>query len=159
MASPTIENVGGRETIFGPSAPDQKLGATMSSDGPYTTLEYVFTYDDLPGADSGNAMVAKIPAGAQIKDSTMFVETAWLGGTNITIGSVDLDGSADDPDGLHAAIVTANLTADSIHVGAGSLIGASSGAEDVNVIVVATGTYTAGKSRLVVRYLPAGADV
>ncbi len=159
MAGPTLENVGGRETIYGPSSPDQKRGAVVDSDGPFTTLEYVFTYDDLPGADDENAMIMLIPANSFIKDATLFVTTAFVGGTDIVTGTIDTDGSADDPNGLHEQILTAALTINSVHVAAGSLIGATSGTEDVNVLVTTTGTHTAGAARLVVRYMPQGADV
>ena len=100
-----------------------------------------------------------IPAGAKIVAADMRVDVAWVGGTNLTTGLVDLDGTANNPDGLHAAIVTANLTLGSLHVGAGALIGAVGDATAAQtMIAVTTGTYTAGESTIVIQYQPLNGD-
>lgn len=147
-----LESTGGRQTFYGPLTTNQKFGARVAKYGSRSEVEYRFTYDDLPDADSGNAMLIEIPANSYIESAVLKVGTAWAGGTNIVVGLEQTDGTVIDADGLHAAIVTANLTANSIHVGAGALIGASSGANNAIVAVVATGTYTAGDARLVVTY-------
>ena len=155
----TLESVGGRQTVFGPRESSQKFGGKVAKHGSIVELEYKFSYDDLPDADDGNEMVAALPAGSLIVDSVLKVGTAWAGGTSITVGLEQKDGTVIDADGLHAAILTAALTANSIDSGGGALVGASSGANEAIVAVTASGTFTAGDATLVVRYQPMGADV
>lgn len=147
-----LESVGGRQKFFGPAERNQKWGAKVAKHGSRTEVEYRFSYDDLPDADNGNAMLIEIPANSYIESAILKVGTAWVGGTNLVVGLEQTDGTVIDADGLHAAILTAALTADSIHVGGGALVGASSGSDDAIVAVVTTGTFTAGDARLVVTY-------
>ena len=154
----TIEIVGGRQTHFGPRESNGKYGTKSAGDSQVCSLEYDFSYDDLPADEDGNLMVQGIPAGSVIVDSTLRVGTAWAGGTSIDIGLAQRDGTVIDADGLDAAILTAALTADAVIVGDGALVGATIGGNDAVVEVSATGSYTAGTAKLVVRYLPVGAD-
>lgn len=147
-----LESVGGRQTFFGPSESNQKWGAKVAKHGSVTEIEYEFSYDDLPDADSGNKMNIEIPANSYVKSAVLKVGTAWAGGTNLSVGLEQTDGTVIDADGLHAAILTAALTANSIHVGGGALIGASSGSNDAIVAVTTTGSFTAGTAKLVVEY-------
>lgn len=153
-----LESVGGRQTFFGVLPTKNKWGGKVHADGEDKELKYSFSYDDLPDDDDGNVMVLAIPANSLIVESTLKVGTAWAGGTSISVGLEQQDGTVIDADGLHAAILTAALTADSFDVGGGALVGASSGANDAIVAVTASGTYTAGDAQLVVKYRPIGAD-
>lgn len=153
-----LESVGGRQTFFGSLPTKNKYGGKVATKGITKEARYTFAYDDLPGNDSGNAMVLAIPANSKIVSADMVVSTAWVGGTNLTVGLEQQDGTAIDADGLHAAILTAALTASSLHVGAGALIGVSSGAADAVVVVTTTGTFTAGDAELVVKYETYGDD-
>lgn len=148
-----LESVGGRQKFFGPAERNQKWGAKVAKHGSITEVEYEFTYDDLPAADDGNAMNITIPANSLLLDSYLKVGTAWAGGTSINIGLVQEDGTAIDADGLDAAVATASLTANAIIAGDGALVGASVGANDAVVEIAATGTYTAGSAKLLVRYM------
>lgn len=150
-----FEDVGGRQTQYGPDGiTDKKYGALAAGGGKEKELVYEFSYDDLPDADDGNEMVLRIPAGAKIVSSDLIVGTAWAGGTDLTIGLKQTDGTAIDTDGLHAAILTAALTAGSLHVGAGADIGTIADASnDAVVAVTANGVFTAGTGKLVVKYL------
>jgi len=148
----SLESIGGRKTYTGPAVREQKHGAIVASYGSRKEIEYRFSYDDLPDADDGNSMLIEVPANSYVESALLKVGTAWVGGTNLVVGLEQTDGTVIDADGLHAAIVTANLTANSIHVGGGALVGASSGANDAIVSVVTTGTYTAGDARLVVTF-------
>jgi len=155
----TLESVNGRQTFFGPTAPDGKFGATVAGDGPLTYVEVVFSYDDLPDADSGNDMLKAIPANAKIVSADLFVTTAFVGGTNLTTGADVKAGTVIDADGFHGAILTAALTANSVHVGGGALIGKTIGTSAGVPTVTTTGTFTAGEGRLVIGYMAQGADV
>ena len=150
-----FENVGGRQTHYGPSGiTDKKFGAKAAKGGKEVEVVYEFSYDDLPAADDGNEMLIRIPAGSKIVSADLIVGTAWLSGTNLTVGLQQTDGTEIDNDGLHAAILTAALTAGSLHVGAGADIGTIADASNDGVVVVTTtGTFTAGDAKLIVKYL------
>ena len=154
-----LESTGGRQTFYGQLPTVNKHGGKIATKGSIKEIKHTFKFDDLPGADSGNVMNIAIPAGAKIVAADMRVDVAWVGGTNLTTGLVDLDGTANDPDGLHAAIVTAALTLGSLHVGGGALIGAVGDATAAQtMIAVTTGTYTAGESTIVIQYQPLNGD-
>lgn len=153
-----LESVGGRQTFFGVLPSKNKFGGKIHAAGATKEIRYTFSYDDLPAADSGNEMVVAIPANSKIVGSTLKIGTAWAGGTSIAVGTAQKDGTVVDADGLHAAILTAALTANAIDVGGGALVGASSGANASVVTVTASGTFTAGDATLVVEYQPLGAD-
>lgn len=163
MADPTIETVGGRETIFGPSKPAQKFGAVVAQNGPITMVEYRFTYDDLPKADEDNAMVFAIPEDSLIVSARLFADVAWASGTSLSIGTEQQDGTDIDVDGLFTTteLSQANLSADTWHVGsAGALLGATSHATaDSVIVVIEDGTFTTGEAILWVEYMASRADV
>lgn len=114
------------------------------------TLEYTFSYDDLP-AEGLDEAILRIPANARIKEATLTVLTAFAGGTSYNIGLYEEDGTVIDADGIDAAVATAAIDAvgetvvcDGALVGSTVGIGTAAG----SVRVAATGTYTAGKARL-----------
>jgi len=156
-----LEDTGGRQTFYGQLPTKNKFGGKIASAGSVKELRYTFDYSDMPATDSGNVMVSAIPAASKIVSAEMKVGTAWVGGTSVAIGLTDLDGTANDPDGLITATqgATANLTAGSIHTGTGTLVGIvgdATAAQAVTSLVV--GTYTAGDATLIVKYIPFGAD-
>lgn len=146
-----LESTGGRQKFYGPAERKQKWGAVVASYGSIKEVEYRFSYDDLPDADDGNEMNIRLPANSYLLDARLKVGTAWAGGTSIDIGLEQTDGTVIDADGIDAAVATAALTANAIIDCDGALVGASVGANDAVVAVSATGTYTAGDARLVVR--------
>lgn len=148
-----LESTGGRQKFYGPAERNQKWGAKVAKHGSIVEVEYEFTYADLPAADDGNAMNIVIPAHSLLLDAYTKVGTAWVGGTSLNIGLVQEDGTAIDVDGIDAAVLTAALTANAIIVNDGALIGATVGANDGVLEVAATGTYTAGSAKILVRYL------
>ena len=148
-----LENVNGRQTFFGVLPSKNKFGAEKMGAGSIKEIVIEFSYDDLPAVDADNEMLATIPASAKVVAADLQVGTAWLGGTNITVGTSQADGGGViDADGLIAAVVTANLTADSNHAGAGADIGEVSSAERQAITATTTGTFTAGDAILVVQY-------
>ena len=116
----SLENVGGRQTFFGALPSKNKFGAEKASSGSMKEIVIPFSFDDLPAVDADNEMLATIPANAKVVSADLQVGTAWVGGTNLTVGTSQADGGGViDADGLHAAILTAALLADTNHVGAG----------------------------------------
>jgi hypothetical protein len=142
----------GTRTNYGVRKINEKFGGKQASDV-IQYVEVVFDYDDLPTA--GAEMEALIPAYSLIKSAYLQVITPFAGGTSYNIGLAQTNGTAVDADGLFAAIATASLTpAGKWNAGTGALVGAGIGANPCVITVAATGTFTAGKARLVVEYIP-----
>ncbi len=148
---------------YGARNVDDKFGGQTSTSGLVKQLEWVFSYDDLPTPSTGE-MEALIPAGAYIKSCRMMVETGFAGGTSYDIGLQEADGTEIDNDGLWDALVVADLnvandTSDaSTHGGtnSGNLVAAATATTVAGQLsVVATGTFTAGKGRIIIEYVPA----
>ncbi len=102
------------------------------------------------------------PAYSSILDAVIVMDEAAAGGTSITVGTYTKTGSAIAATGLVTATegVLANLdTLGARTYGAGALVAtavetASVGAAAAFPAIGATGTFTAGKGRLIVRYIP-----
>jgi len=142
------------------------VGATVQEVEKYLVVD--LDYDDLPAytADLNNDGTndgfagddAYIPAGSYITDARVIVEDAFTSGgaTTLSIGLAQLDGTAIDADGIDATIAKAALGANNAVACDGALVGgtATVGANDAYVYTtVATGPYTAGKAKLVIKYI------
>lgn len=114
-----------------------------------TDLDNDGTNDGWSGADP------YIPAGSFITQAVLIVETAFAGGTSYNFGLSQIDGTVIDADGLDAAVATADIAANKAVVMNGALVGgtATTGAADAYLKVAATGTFTAGKAKLVIEYI------
>lgn len=113
-------------------------------------LEWTFSYDDLPTNGEDQAIL-RVPANSRIKEATFTVITAFAGGTSYNFGLNQPDGTVIDADGIDAAVATAAIDAVGETVACdGALVAntAGIGANDGQLVVAATGTYTAGKGRL-----------
>lgn len=169
MAQSTINGV---PNNFGVPASVNKKGAVIQDDGIYRTVVYEFTYDDLPTSSSTDVGAHVLPPYALIESALLVVETAFAGGTSYDIGLTQTDGTAIDADGIFAALPLANInakgeshrallrdsdgTASLTDNFAGAFLnnsGQTGSAFSSNVKVTATGTFTAGKAHLYVRYL------
>ena len=169
MPQPIINGV---PQNFGVPPSVNKKGAVLANDGLVRTVAYKFTYDDLPTNSSTDVGVHVFPAYSQIVEAFILVETAFAGGTSYDIGLVQTDGTAIDTDGIFAALPLANINAKGkMHRalirdsdGSGSLTDNFSGtlmnysgvtgvSTPANLKVTATGTFTAGKAHLYVRYI------
>lgn len=138
---------------YGPRDVEDKAPSRTSTAGEVKELVVEFNYDDLPSASELDNLVLSIPAHSFILSSHTHVKTAFVGGTSVSIGLQEADGTEIDNDGIDAAVATAALTANAWIVNDGALVGASIGAEAGQVVVTASGSYTAGSAKLVVRYL------
>ena len=168
----TIE-VGSIRTVaknFGVRKTDQKYGSRIDADVIKTAI-WTFPYDDLPVA-STNKLTLTIPNGSIVLDAYFNVLTAFAGGTSYDIDLVDNTSTAIGvgKDKLWDALVLADIDATvsgkaaSVHGGTNSGIAcankASTGqgwlAAAGQLLVVATGTFTAGVGQIIIRYIDNG---
>lgn len=122
-------------------------------------------YDNLPAEtsdldndgtrDGWNNHDPFIPGGSYITAAYLIVETAFAGGTSYDFGLSKQDGTAISANGLDDDVLLAALDADSVVVLDGALVGGTVtiGADNAYLKVVATGTFTAGKAKLVIEYI------
>lgn len=147
----------GVRNIFGPRAAADNKWPSKSPKLKTEVFVVEFKYDDLPTNSTTDEGVLVIPDKSFIVSARLQVLEAFAGGTSYDIGLVQTDGTAIDADGLFAALALASINgAGKTVAGAGALIGAvSSLTQNSQVKVAATGTFTAGRARLIVEYLPA----
>lgn len=134
----------------------------LNSPGPIVTVQAMFTYADTVAPTAADTGQVFVPANAFIVDAYWQTYTAWVGGTSWDVGLVDINGSNGDADGLWDGLPIASVNAigetapGTIATYGGALVGAVAGvgANDLYLKVAATGTFTAGAARIVVRYLP-----
>lgn len=159
MARESITRDGYRRaaTHYGRRLNEDKYPAVYQPEQGKECLEVTFAYDDLPSY-SLDKLVQSIPAKAVILSASLHVETAFAGGTSLAIGLHQSDGTAIDADGLFtdAELPLANIDAagDYIAAAGGALVGTSIGAAAGQLVVAATGTFTAGEATLKVTYQP-----
>lgn len=139
--------------------------AEVVSYGAQRTVTLDFEYDQLPDYTtdtSGNGLKNgwsgndfAIPAGSFITSAYLVVTTPFAGGTSYNLGLYRHNGIAVDADGLDAGITTAALGSNKAVVLDGALVGgtATTGADATYIRAVPTGTFTAGKAKLVVTYV------
>lgn len=122
-------------------------------------------YDDLPAEtsdldndgtnDGWNDNDPYIPAGSLITRAVLIVETAFAGGTSYNFGLSQKDGTVIDADGIDAGVLTAALAANLAVQCNGALVGGTAlVTADAYLKVAATGTFTAGKAKLFIEYIP-----
>lgn len=142
----------------------KSLMAKTWSVGPKNYMVVDINYDDLPTftTDLDNSGTneafsdqdAYIPAGSYITEASLIVETAFAGGTSYNIGLYNQAGAAIDADGIDAAVATAALAANLAVACDGALVGGTAlVTADAYLVVAATGTFTAGKAKLVIEYI------
>jgi len=117
----------------------RELVLTVDLAGPART---VFTADrNNDGTNDGfSGLDTPIPAGAMLKTQSVRVLTPLAGGTNFSVGTYLLNGTADNATGIRTA-----AGAD------GPQIGTQTTAERF-VAVTTTGAYTAGRVQIIVGY-------
>ena len=149
---------------YGPRETNSKFGGEYGTKTKVKTVEYEFTYDDLPDG-STNALNYSIPANARIISAKFIVDAAWTstsGTTDLTVGLEQADGTAIDADGLLTAVNLADASIEdaadvgSVITGSGALVGASIGANAGELVVGSTAAdLTAGAARVIVEYTKA----
>jgi hypothetical protein len=144
-------------THYGTREVQDKIGSKYAGKHGEEVYEVTFNYDDLP-AEGLDEAILRIPVGARVTAATLHVVTAFAGGTSLTVGLNQPDGTVIDADGLITAANAplANIDADSDVIdGTGVLVGAVTGlAAEGQVVVAASGTFTAGKATVRVTFEP-----
>jgi|TARA_R110000744_G_scaffold221479_1_gene340473 hypothetical protein len=154
----------GVETHYGPRSTNKKFGGITQNNGPVKTAEWTWDFDDLP-VSGDNKMILRIPANTYIVEAYFQVITAFAGGTTYDIDLVETDGSAigTGEDKLWDALALASIDATEVLLELKSSTCAS-GSNSGNAVmaktdavgqlqVVATGTFTAGRARIIIEYL------
>lgn len=108
-----------------------------------------------------------LPGSASVLRVSIFPTESAASGTSITVGTYGPTGTAIDADGLVTATeaVTANLATGKRVNGAGAFValtsnaGTTIGAANGYLAIAATGTFTAGKGRILIEYVDPVADV
>lgn len=120
-----------------------------------STTYYPFDLNGDGTRDGFNTGEAYLPAGSQIMRAFVICTEVAAGGTDFTVGTYGVTGTAIDADGIVAAAegAIANLgTVGEKITAAGALVSASSGTVGITassyVAVTTNGTFTAGKGRL-----------
>ena len=141
-----------------------KYGGEYTTKTSVKTVEYEFSYDDLPGEGTTH-LEYSIPANARILSAKFIVDAAWTstsGTTDLTVGLNDKDGNAIDADGLLTAVNLADggiedaADVGSVIDGTGALVGASIGATAGELVVAPNvDDLTAGAGRVIVEYTKA----
>lgn len=143
-------------THYGPRGIEDVIGAKYEDKHGNQVYEYTFSYDDLPTNGEDEAIL-RIPANARIKEATFTVITAFAGGTSYNFGLNQPDGTVIDADGIDAAVLLAAIDAVGETVACdGALVAntAGIGTAEGQLVVAATGSFTAGKGRLRVVFEP-----
>lgn len=167
MTSKTWTNDDGLQVPFGQDqARETKsiMGKAPVAGSPVEYMVVDLNFDDLPTftADLNNDGTlngfsdsdAYIPNGAYITRAFIIVSTAFAGGTSYNLGFHEQDGTVIDADGLDAAVAVADMAANEAVDMNGLLVGTQDTlTKDAYLVVVATGTYTAGVARIVIEYI------
>ena len=147
---------------YGPRTTNNKFGGHLPGNGAIRQLEYVFSYDDLPAAGTSE-MELLIPDNSMIVDVYWQTLDTFAGGTSYDIDVVTTAGAAigSGEDKLYDALILSEINA----IGEMSVSSTHSGTNSGNALnvqltepaqlqVAATGTFTSGKARIVIDYIP-----
>lgn len=99
---------------------------------------------------------APIPAGALLRSATIILTTIFTSGgaPTLTLGMSQNDATVIDADGIDATIALADLDAIGTEVACdGALVGTILAENSYVTIDVATADYTAGRGKLVIKYI------
>jgi hypothetical protein len=122
-----------------------KNGEAIGAIGAVHTVEYTFAVDDLPTTTGLGGTAITIPAGSVIEEFDLIVLTNLSGGTNITVGLSQPDGTVIDADGL----LGASTATTGVVAGTGALVGTRLATQAQ--LTVAT-SRTAGVVKAIVKY-------
>jgi len=146
---------------FGTRNAEDLRGGKVNMTGNIEEHVVEFDYDDLPSGSTDGAYTL-VPANAVPIDAYFEVITAFAGGTSYDIDFVDTADAAigTGTDKLWDAVVLADINAVGERSVSSTHGGTNSGnalnvalASDGMLNVIATGTFTAGRGRIVVRYI------
>jgi hypothetical protein len=150
----------------------------VKNQGPYDYLVIDWRFNSLPGfdqdagggntPDSFSEAIPYIPKGSIVVDVHTVITQAFAGGTSYVMGTYQKNGTVIDADGFYNAteLALANMDAvgDYLRPNGVDVLRSTgtfddfavSATQDAYVLVTATGTFTAGRARTVVQYMPPG---
>lgn len=146
---------------FGTRTSEDLRGGNTSTGGYIEEHIIEFNYDDLPDG-STDGSYSTIPAGAVPIEAYLDALTGFAGGTSYDIDLVDTAGTAigSGTDKLWDALVVADInvagerSVSSTHGGTNSGNALNVALASAGMVkVTATGTFTAGAGRIVIRYI------
>ncbi|MGD9276926.1 MAG: hypothetical protein PVJ67_07175 [Candidatus Pacearchaeota archaeon] len=146
---------------FGARVSEDLRGGKVRTEGNVEEHVVEFSYDDLPDGSTDGSYL-QIPANAVPIDAYLEVITGFAGGTSYDIDLVDSAGSAigSGEDKLWDALALADIntagerSVSSTHGGTNSGNALNVALASAGMLkVAATGTFTAGKARIVIRYV------
>ena len=153
-----LENTAGRGVLahYGPRSTDEHYGGEAAGGGKLKHAVFKFSYDNLP-VNNDDGLTYTIPQGVMIKNVYVKATTDFASGTSYDIGLEEADGTVIDLDGLFDALTLAeiNVGDDALSHGgtnSGVLLNLETTAP-AQLIVVETGTFTAGEAELVIEYI------
>lgn len=170
-------NSDGLTRHYGPQTTSPTKYQVVNIGGGVKQLVIDMAYNDLPDydadasggttPDSFSDAIPYIPAGSIIKSAVCITVTDWATSTSATldIGTYNKAGTAIDADGIFDGLAAASLDAGDVAFGNGVDVadGLGGGTFDGAVIsttanayvkaIVTTGSFTTGKSRLVIEYI------
>lgn len=128
---------------------------------PSGTVSYTTDLNNDGTKDGFNLGDGYLPANSSVLRATVVSSDAAAGGTSFTIGTYTIAGAAIAATGLVTATegVLANINAAGKRTfGAGSLVAAAAGtagvgAADAFIGISTTGTFTAGRGRIIIEYI------
>jgi hypothetical protein len=154
MSTFTIMPVRGVVQHYGPRTTREDFGGRIVQDY-IKTVRWEFSFNRLPAPGTTN-IEQVIPAHSSILTARLVVKTAFAGGTSYTVGLQQADGTEIDNDGLLTAAtlgVAALTPRGKTIVGTGALVGTTIGANKGELVVVSSGTFTAGRAEIIVEYV------
>lgn len=133
--------------------------ANVRTQGNVNIQQMVFDYDALPtgGGVAPSQQSIPLPAKAVIKRAQVRVIDAFVGGTTITLGLKEEDGTTIAAAGIDS-LATAALTAGAVIECDGAWIGVSVGDNEAYLLSNVTGTYTAGSMEVLIEYIMPQSD-
>lgn len=146
---------------YGERTTNGKFGSEVPSDGFIKEVSWDFSYNDLP-AGSTNKLFLYVPSGAKPLEAYFQVITAFAGGTSYDIDLVTSAGAAigAGTDKLWDAVTLAEIDASETVLKSSTHAGTNSGnalevplTSNGYLAVAATGTFTAGRGRITLKYL------
>ncbi len=150
MRENTWTNADGLTIGFGAADTKNLEAGSIQTKGRVHQIELEVYYDQDPNTPS--VKNAYVPAGAHILRADLAISESFVGGTNLKAGTVRSSDGSTDSDALILATTPANLTANSVVVGTGAIVGDVT-ANDFQLSYATTGSFTAGRGTLLVEYV------
>jgi hypothetical protein len=149
------EIVNGSTQHYGPRDAEVTPPYELKNFGAISQMIVPLQFDDLPAADSDRQDIPVIPANSVILRTAIEpASTTFAGGISYVVGLAQTDGTAIDADGVYAAVTLAQVNAGGTGLATeGALVGAAIGANGAVVTAAATGTFTAGRTNILIEYM------